>query len=68
MPHWQPTTQELDDLIAYAAERGVSVEYSKGYLAIWIPNPDPAMTNNKHDCLAPNLLQAKLCIDRFCKS
>ncbi len=68
MPHWQPTTQEMDDLLAYAAASGVSVTYDSGYLEIWISNLDPTVTGNRHSCLAPNLLQAKLCIDRFCKS
>ena len=68
MTHWQPTTQELDDLLTYAAARGVSVTYDSGYLEIWISNLAPTMISNRHTCLAPNLLQAKLCIDRFCKS
>jgi hypothetical protein len=58
----------MDELLAYAAARGVSVTYDSGYLAIWATNPDPTVPG-KSDLgrLAPNLLQAKLCIDRFCK-
>jgi hypothetical protein len=68
MAHWQPTPQEMDELLAYAAVRGVSVKYDSGYLEILPCAPDPTVpSKHNNGCLAPNLLQAKLCIDRFCK-
>ena len=67
MERWNPTQQELEDLYAYAKARGLNATYDPktSYLDLEPLYPDPTMPNRAHSFLAPNLLQAKLRIDKF---